>query len=501
MHTHRHNNPYPLIAAMCAAAATAALGTVPIRWTVETSHAGGIVFEQFSGSTISLEAALQSYGKPLEVEGEPRLYWQTNGMGSAYWSAPASVSGNVMRATWRPAMETGARAYQCFVGVPGSIYSAAFQLRLRPSPGAMPNALPLPVPRIDFATVEVANAPWASAAEVASLSAGFDRLGDSYVRLFNFMAGATNANFSATNYPPTKAESDARCHYEPEPWMDFSTVPASLQLNEFRDGEWRTVVDTRDWTVWYFRSREALLTNEIALLKAENAALSARIERESAWGDRTANGVENPMPDTLVVDRPNMWLMAGYEWQKCVRGSNQCFVLRAKDIAISGGASTNGFLEICDAFGKPYMRINKSAETFADPIFSETSFDEAEGAWYIVFGNSTKPTRGGANAAIAGNGAGKFILFDEDDPECPATITWPETSDSHAGHWIMRAVPKPIDGVIPEHMFFGAEIKVAGRDYVEYIKEASFGAGVRVGNNVYDAVESGNNLIWVRRND
>ena len=63
----------------------------------------------------------------------------------------------------------------------------------------------------------------------------------------------------------------------------------------------------------------------------------------------------------------------------------------------------------------------------------------------------------------------------------------------------MKAVPKPIDGVVPTTMFFGAEIKVPGSDYVEYLKEASFGAGVRFGNNVYDYVESGDQLILRKR--
>ena len=539
--------PIPPPLALALLSALAANAAVPVRWTVETSRAAPVAIEQFAGTSIDLEAALKSYGSPLDVEGEPRLYWQTNGMGSAWWSAPASASGGVLRASWTPACEAGgAASYRGFIGIPGSVYSAAFTLRLRPSPGALPNALPLPAPVIDFAAVEVANAPWveeesdptvpawakaaakpaytatevgaytkaeademlgeatgglATADALAGVQADVSTLNVGYARLYNFATGATNANFSATNYPPTAAEAAARCHYRPEPGTDFSTVPASLQLNENRDGEWRTVWDSRDWPVWYFRAREARLTNDIARLKAENASLSNRLDQAKAWADRTANGVENPMSDTLVVDRPNMWLMAGYEWQKCVSGSNQCFVIRAKDVALSGGSNTNGFLEICDAFGKPYMRVNKSAETFADPVFTDIHFDDGEGAWYVVFGNATRPTRGGANAEIAGNGTGKCILYAEDDPDCPATITWPSSADSHAGHWIMKAVPKPVSGVVPSRMFFGAEIKVAGKDYVEYVKEASFGAGIRVGNNVYEAVESGDTLVWRKRND
>lgn len=332
----------------------------------------------------------------------------------------------------------------------------------------------------------------ASAADVQTLNVG-------YTRLYNFSIGATNANFTATNYPPTQAEADQRCHWQPEPGMDFTTVPASLQLNEYRDGALRTVVDQRDWTTWYVKFKEAQLTNELARLRAENAALSNKLETAKAWANFTANGVENPLDDTVVVDRPNMWLMADYDWQKVVSGSNQCFVIHAKNIALSGGANTNGFLEVLDAFGKPYMRINKSSETFADPVFSEIYQDGNDGPWYIVFSNTTKPTKGGANLALRGTGTGKAIFYAEDDPECPAVITWPDVPESHAGHWIMRAQPKPVNGVIPSAMFFGAEIRVSGSDYVEYLKEASFGAGVRFGNNVYDYVESGDQLILRRR--
>ena len=549
-------NIRPYVISFAALNAVTTFAAVPLRWTVETSRVQPAVFDAYQGETLELEAALQSKGKPLDAPLNYSFFWQTNGMGSTYWEAPCPVpsssrdgaSTNVLFATFTPSMDVGARAYNCFIGSPSNIYRAAFQLRLRPSPGALPNALPLPTPVIDFAEVEVANAPWASAMVVNAVLATADnarinatnalakakaaqsssdaaqrsadnaqanaadakaaaeaaagdveKLNIGYTRLYNFSLGSTNANFTATNYPPTKAEADARCHFEAEPGMDFSKVPASLQLNEYRDGERRTVVDTRDWTVWYFKFKERQLTNEIARLRAENIALSNKVDAAKSWADRTANGVDNPMTDTVVVDRPNLWLMADYEWQKVVSGSNQCFVIRAKNVALSGGGNTNGFLEVVDAFGKPYMRINKSSETFADPVFDEIYWDQAEGAWYVVFANSTKPTKGGANVALRGNGDGKCIFFEETDPECPAIITWPDVPESHSGHWIMKAVPKPIDGVVPSAMFFGAEIKVAGSDYVEYLKEASFGAGVRFGNNVYDYVESGDQLILRRR--
>ena len=162
---------------------------VPLRWTVETLRVQPAVFDAYQGETLTFEAALQSNGKPLAAPVNYSFFWQTNGMGSAYWEAPAQSGSvvsplkggsvvsplergsgvsplvgdtNVLFATWLPAYDVGARVYNCFIGSPSNIYHAAFQLRLRPSPGALPNALPLPTPVIDFARVRVLNPPWGS---------------------------------------------------------------------------------------------------------------------------------------------------------------------------------------------------------------------------------------------------------------------------------------------------------------------------------------------------
>ena len=152
---------------------------VPLRWTVETSRVQPAVFEAYQGETLTFEAALQSHGKPLAAPVNYSFFWQTNGMGSTYWEVqvrgegeqrnnstvhldPSPSPTNVLFATWSPEMDVGAKVYNCFIGSPSNIYHAAFQLRLRPSPGALPNALPLPTPVIDFARVRVLNPPWGS---------------------------------------------------------------------------------------------------------------------------------------------------------------------------------------------------------------------------------------------------------------------------------------------------------------------------------------------------
>ena len=134
---------------------------VPIRWTVETSRVAPAQIEAYHGETLRFEASLQSYGKPFAPTNNLyAIYWQTNGMDSAYWVGPAVISNNVLLSEWIPAMDVGATAYQGFIGAPGEIYRASFQLRLRPSPGAVPSELPLPTKTLDFAQVTILNPPY-----------------------------------------------------------------------------------------------------------------------------------------------------------------------------------------------------------------------------------------------------------------------------------------------------------------------------------------------------
>lgn len=160
--------PNALAALAAATAALALNAAVPHRWTVETSRLHVEAIEAFRGETISLEAALNAYGRPLEtpLQNPVSLYWQTNGMASAWWTTNALAASNVVSAAFLPAYATAAPLVRGFIGSPDSSYRAAFTIRFRDAPGATPNQLPLPPQTIDFAQVAVANAPWLSAADL-----------------------------------------------------------------------------------------------------------------------------------------------------------------------------------------------------------------------------------------------------------------------------------------------------------------------------------------------
>ena len=136
---------------------------VPQRWDVDLAAQPPQVFalQRPRGETYELEAVMKDHGKPFAPAiTNACIYWQTNGMENLYWSAPASVSNNVLRATWLPSMDPGATTVRGYIGDPGHIYAAAFQFRFIASPGATPNELPLPQKVIDFSKVTVLNPPW-----------------------------------------------------------------------------------------------------------------------------------------------------------------------------------------------------------------------------------------------------------------------------------------------------------------------------------------------------
>ena len=156
---------------LAAIALSAARGGVPTEWQVRIGPKATVYqAERYHGDALDLRATLTSGGLPLVYQGSARLYAQTNGMGAQWWDlAPVTVSSNVLAATWRPEFDTGADVVDVFLGAPSN-FQAHARIRFLPSPGPVPNALPLPAPVLDFAAVDLVN--------VAALTNGWS-FGDS----------------------------------------------------------------------------------------------------------------------------------------------------------------------------------------------------------------------------------------------------------------------------------------------------------------------------------
>lgn len=146
--------------ALFAALAALAACAKTFSWRITSPQPSAQTFAAYRGET--LEFAPQFCGAMSNVTASA-LYYQTNGMGTAWWQADGLV--------FAPSNDCGAAAYRFFVRAAdplGTDYTANGVLRMLDSPGETPNALPLPVQVLDFAAVEVANAPWPSAEDVAA---------------------------------------------------------------------------------------------------------------------------------------------------------------------------------------------------------------------------------------------------------------------------------------------------------------------------------------------
>lgn len=134
----------PLATAIAATLQLAAIAAVPLSWDVRPGNPAPASFDRYHGETLEFRCTFRGFGElPFAPGADIRLWYQTNGMGAAWWSAPATIQSNVLSATWSPALDPGADRVSLFFGAPSNAYASAV-LRLRHSPGFAPGAMPDP---------------------------------------------------------------------------------------------------------------------------------------------------------------------------------------------------------------------------------------------------------------------------------------------------------------------------------------------------------------------
>ena len=151
-----HNKPLATaLAALLALSATHA--AVPIAWTNAPGMPPHMPPPVPHGSKVEFSVTLKGFSDPaISADADVRLWYQTNGMGSAWFSAPATFASNVITAAFGPAQDTGADRVNCFFGAPSNVFASAV-LRLSHAPGFTPSMVELPPKVIDFGSVELRN--------------------------------------------------------------------------------------------------------------------------------------------------------------------------------------------------------------------------------------------------------------------------------------------------------------------------------------------------------
>ncbi len=143
--------------AIALATAFAASAAVPISWTATPASPPYAPPPVPHGSAVEFAVTLKGFTTPPIAPGaDLHLWYQTNGMGKLWWPAPAALEGDTITASFGPAQDCGADRVSLFFGAPSNVFASAV-LRLTHAPGFAPASLPLPVPALDFAAVELRN--------------------------------------------------------------------------------------------------------------------------------------------------------------------------------------------------------------------------------------------------------------------------------------------------------------------------------------------------------
>ncbi len=383
------------------ALASALQAAVPLAWKVETTRANPAQFDAYRGETLSLEATMLSRGVALDVSGtSPQLFWQTNGMGTVYWSVPASATSNVLSAVWAPTNDVGAAYYNCFIGSASGSYRAAFRLRMIAAPGYTPSVLDLPVETLDFSTVTVENPPYYTQSEVDGLLSSTATSSTNYTdAATNGLARASDIDFSTNNttlvetiedVAPTPGNyaavsnaamtagsrideieasttliynlySSSNALFEVTNYDSQVHIPSARLLSLSGNGTYSVVWDEKT-NLW---------ANAVAATNYTDAAILAATNRYAlrGWSSTTSGlGVDAP-PETTWISTPTTVIAGGYEFAKVVTTSGGLYFLTSNGMTQLGADGTNYFC-IAAADGTSLLKLAKT-DSYLAPANAE----------------------------------------------------------------------------------------------------------------------------------
>ncbi len=155
------------LAAILLAGLAAAASPQLVQWRADLSSTEVRNLYLRHGDSATLTARLFLRGVPYTPTNAV-CYFQTNGMGRAWWTAPCSIASNTVSVAWNPLLErVCADLYPLVIRVDDAAWRAAALLYLRPAPGPEPDELPV---ILDFGLIAYTNAPWATAQEAVRAS-------------------------------------------------------------------------------------------------------------------------------------------------------------------------------------------------------------------------------------------------------------------------------------------------------------------------------------------
>ncbi len=472
--------------------------SIPIQWRVKTGETTSRSFSAYHGETLEFEPVFVQNGETL-TNLTLSIYWQTPEMGTEWWSAPG--------ASFTPAMDTGANEYRFFIrGEDGGevIYRANGRLKLLPSPGFTPSELELPAKSIDFATIDIKNAPWATPEDVAAAVAEVDltgqlkplekRVEETAVALSNLEKTALTEEVDPTvdgKLAPittrlTTAEDTVAAWQGYWSGDDFKVSITNVleevgatrspgghipQLSLFYKNENGELICGWRENLWQeFLMTYYLPTNyfDKAEVNAALASLDAN-KADRAWGfyDSTT-GAYAPEGYTQISS-PNIMLSAGYGFQRTITTTGAAYwVLTGNYTSGANTAAENGLFSLYDSEGNAVIQAYKGDKQLvgADPDAVST-----DGTTLVI------------NYPVEAEEHPILYLCDalethewkaETDPDCVATVVWSGTS----GAYVARATPKVASG----KLFAYAQFYKGGESYIDITYSLR---RIKIGNTLY----------------
>ena len=347
---------YMMAAAVLQAACMAVADMIPGDWRVDVGKRSVFRKEIYQGESVRLEATFFRDGKEFTPDfAAPMLYWQTNGMGRSYFSAPAVVSSNAVCAVWDGSKDCGARYYHGFIGETGVTYRAEFEFKMVPSPGFRPNALPLPVEKLDFAAVAITNAPYYTRAETGTLVPA--TVSNIVTRAYVEDLGISSNESDPVWQAEKGAFASAATNYTD---AAFAGLRHDIDLYVRSTNAWLIVsngvfyayyvstagVKTLQWSV------DQNIANDLAalardLVSATNAQKALIDRAPSHWGEWASSGASNNYPNCIHLDRRAIFSDGSVVWE----GTNGFFAVSAASAFSASGTA-------------PAFRIGSDADTW-----------------------------------------------------------------------------------------------------------------------------------------
>lgn len=474
------------------------LAAIPLVWTVETSRVQPATFEAYHGEELQLAADFKSYGNDLAIEGMAALFYQTNGMGAAYWSAPATVSSNRITAVFLPEMDPGASTLSGFLGVAGKNYRAAFKLRFLPSPGAVPGEIPLPAKKIDFDTVEVLNAPYYTKDETDERIVELAPTPGNYETVSNRAMTALQSFSETDPTVPAWAKQPTKPTYTA---AEVGAAPTSVAdtVNTwvtYWDGDEVRVTITNYYgsvdlpslyieqkitdggtnyykTIWTEKARLGVLMDRIQELEQDLATKADR-----AWGFYDSHTGSYAPDGYTSISSGAILISKDMSYQKTVTAGGDVWVLTANDPTVVTGVESNGFFRITDAEGNSVIEVVKGEKRTVPAVAS--AVDAGNNSLTIAYNvvASDHPLLEICSDLTAADWVA------EGESACPATAVW----SGQSGAWQVTLTGKRR----MDKMFVRGTYEVGGETYVKHDVAVGFDKVVIGGVYYRVAVETVN---------